>query len=173
MSIIATQIEMNAWRETMFGRRKKKKEQFVLDIDSVMAYFEDNHYVGRRYRKTATSKDHAEKEIVDCLNHMEWIHGYEAAGINYVVYRGKSRYWSDSFFKKSKEVAQNTAGAEGLYNNANSDIENFVIRDSQGMTFYMLRVGADLITTCVEKEREEEIKRVFGELNTFIAKRVT
>ena len=48
-----------------------------------------------------------------------------------------------------------------------------MIRDSQGMTFYMLRVGADLITTCVEKEREEEIKRVFGELNTFIAKRVT
>lgn len=172
MPIIATQAEMNAWRETMFGRRKKKKEQFVFDIDSVIGYFEDNHYVGTRYRKTMTAQDHAEREIVSYLNHMEWIRGYEAVGINYVIYHGRSRYWSNMFFKRLKEVAQNTTGTEGVYNNANMDIENFVIRDSEGMTFYMLRVGEDLITTCVEKEREEEIKRVFENLNTFINKRV-
>lgn len=157
----------------MFGRKKETEYRFIFDIEEVIQYFETNNYIGTKYKKNESkqSQDRLQKEINRYMEQMEWIKGYESIGTHYVIYHGNSTRWTALLFSKLKELAEKTARSNGCYSKANKDIENFVIRDEEDMTFYMLRVGADIITTCVPRMQEEEMRTVFTSLNNYVYKR--
>lgn len=157
----------------MFGRKKEIGYAFVLDTEQVIQYFKENNYIETTYkkRKNTMGKDRAIKDMASCLSHIKWIKGYELFGLSYLVYHGENSSWAGRLFENLKETAEQSAGSTGACSQVNEDIENYVIRDIEGMTFYMLRVGADIISTCLPREREEEMKKVFTLLNTFVYKR--
>lgn len=161
----------------MIGRLKTKKKdtttQFMFDIEEVVSYFKEGNYIERPYKiaENVDENDKLSKEIRRALEHVEWIKGFEYIDQLYMIYHGNNAQQMKTLFHKYIELSVSITGKEGHHNQGNDEIENYVMRDEENNTLYILRVGSDLIKACVPLENQDELKHVFSTLNSFIYKR--
>ncbi len=157
----------------MFKRTKEKPMEFVFGMEQVLAYFKEKDFKEVNYKLSEQPSDDEKitKEIKRCLENVEWMKGFQHKSQVYLIYHSENTISMKTLFKKYTELSRRVTGKKGHYNKANDEIENFVVRDEEQTTLYMIRVGSDIIKVLCPVEQEEEMKQVLKELNSFVYKR--
>lgn len=157
----------------MFRRTKETETRYEFNMDELLSYFKKRDYVNMNYKVSEKGSDDEKisKEIKRSLENVKSITGFERVNQFYLIYHSENTLAMKNLFKKYMELSKQVTGKEGLYNKANIDIENYIVREDNRTTFYMIRVGSDMVKVCSPVTMEEEMKRVLKEINEFVYKR--